>query len=254
MSNNIILDLDGTVYIDNTIINNADKQIRRLKHKGFQIYYLTNNTSQNTKYYKRKLKKMNLPISKDSIISPIPVIIEWIRSRNYKTIYVLGVESLKKEIIEKTKVKINPKNAECVIIAFDKELTYKKLEKGCELINNGVPYFLSHIDNYCPTLNGNMPDCGSIGFMIEKTTGKKSSGHFGKPSKLMANYIKRIIGDDNKNILVGDRLQTDIAIGKKIGAETIVVCSGEFKKEKKLNYKLGDIKIHNTLTDFLLTL
>ena len=126
MSNNIILDLDGTVYIDNTIINNADKQIRRLKHKGFQIYYLTNNTSQNTKYYKRKLKKMNLPISKDSIISPIPVIIEWIRSRNYKTIYVLGVESLKKEIIEKTKVKINPKNAECVIIAFDKEYRYYK--------------------------------------------------------------------------------------------------------------------------------
>ena len=81
-SSNIFLDLDGTVYVDNIVINNADEQIRRLKNNGFQIYYLTNNTSQNTKYYKRKLKKMNLPISKDSIISPIPVIIEWIRSRN----------------------------------------------------------------------------------------------------------------------------------------------------------------------------
>ena len=253
-SSNIFLDLDGTVYVDNIVINNADEQIRRLKNNGFQIYYLTNNTSKNTEYYKSKLKKMNLPISNDSIISPINVIIEWIKNKNYKTIYVLGVEDLKKEIIEKTQVKINSKNAECVIIAFDKELTYKKLEETCKLINNGVPYYLSHIDNYCPTLNGNMPDCGSIGLMIEKTTGKISNGHFGKPSELMTSYIRKIIGDNNKNILVGDRIQTDIAIGKKIGAETVIVCSGEFKKDTEINYNLENTQIHNTLTDFLLTM
>mgnify|MGYP001565421521 FL=1 len=119
-SSNIFLDLDGTVYVDNIVINNADEQIRRLKNNGFQIYYLTNNTSKNTEYYKSKLKKMNLPISNDSIISPTNVIIEWIKNKNYKTIYVLGVEDLKKEIIEKTQVKINSKNAEWVINAVYK--------------------------------------------------------------------------------------------------------------------------------------
>jgi len=70
----------------------------------------------------------------------------------------------------------------------------------------------------------------------------------------MTSYIRKIIGDNNKNILVGDRIQTDIAIGKKIGAETVIVCSGEFKKDTEINYNLENTQIHNTLTDFLLTI
>ena len=56
-SSNIFLDLDGTVYVDNIVINNADEQIRRLKNNGFQIYYLTNNTSKNTEYYNSIITK-----------------------------------------------------------------------------------------------------------------------------------------------------------------------------------------------------
>ena len=70
---NIILDLDGTVYVDNKIINKSDIEIRRLAKKGKSIYYLTNNTSKNTKHYIRKLNNLNLPVSTNSIISPIPV-------------------------------------------------------------------------------------------------------------------------------------------------------------------------------------
>jgi HAD superfamily hydrolase (TIGR01450 family) len=256
MSNfkNIFLDLDGTVYIDNQIINNADNQIRRLKDEGYHIYYITNNTSKNTKHYISKLKKLGLPVVNNCIISPTNVIIEWINNKNYKDIYVLGVQDLKDEISEKTGVSINPKNAECVIITYDKELTYKKLEETCKLINNGTPYFLSHLDLFCPTFNGNMPDCGSIGLMIEMTTGKKNNGHFGKPSDLMTNYIRNLIGNSDQNILIGDRIQTDVKIGKKIGAKTVVVCSGEFKNDANKNYYLDNIEIHNTLTDYLMTL
>ena len=66
---NIILDLDGTVYVDNKIINKSDIEIRRLAKKGKSIYYLTNNTSKNTKHYISKLNNLNLPVSTNSIIS-----------------------------------------------------------------------------------------------------------------------------------------------------------------------------------------
>ena len=79
--NTIILDLDGTVYIDNQIINNSDIEIRRLATEGKSIYYLTNNTSKNTKHYVSKLNNLNLPISKNSIISPIHVMIDWIKKK-----------------------------------------------------------------------------------------------------------------------------------------------------------------------------
>ena len=252
--NKIFLDLDGTVYIDNHIIDNADEQIRRLDKNGLEFFYLTNNTSADTNYYFSKLKKLNLPVSTKSIISPTHVISDWIKDKNYSYIYVVGVNDFENELIKKTGVNISDKDPECIIIGFDKELTYQKLEIACKLINKGIPYFLSHIDYYCPSLEGNLPDCGSIGLMIEKTTGIKYKDNFGKPSELMAAYIQNIINENDNTILVGDRIHTDIEIGKKIGAKTILVCSGEFKNTKHEVSKIKDTEIYNTLSDFLRTL
>ena len=90
--------------------------------------------------------------------------------------------------------------------------------------------------------------------MLEKTTGIKSKGNFGKPSQLMTEYIQNLINVKDNNILVGDRIHTDIEIGKKIGAKTILVCSGEFKKTKDQMSNIKDTKIYSTLSDFLRTL
>ena len=252
--NKIFLDLDGTVYIDNNIIDNSDEQIRRLHKQGVEFYYLTNNTSADTKYYFSKLTKLDLPVSYKSIISPINVITDWIQKKKLSRIYVMGVNDFKNELIKKTSINITEENPECIIVGFDKELTYKKLETACRLIHFGVPYYLSHIDYYCPSLYGNLPDCGAIGALIEKTTGIKSLGSFGKPSDLMTDYIKKIIKKNDSNILVGDRIHTDIEIGKKIGAKTVLVCSGEFKKNKDVEYNFENIEIQNTLSEFLRTL
>jgi len=250
----IFLDLDGTVYIDNQIINKADEQIRRLDKKGLEFFYLTNNTSTDTNHYFSKLKKFNLPVSDKSIITPINVIANWIKNKKYSHIYVVGVNDFKNELIKKTGVIITDKNPDCIIVGFDKELTYQKIETACKLIYKGTPYFLSHIDYYCPSLFGNLPDCGLIGLMLEKTTGIKPSGNFGKPSELMIKYIQDKINKGDKNILVGDRIYTDVEIGKKIGAKTVLVCSGEFKNTEDERNQIKDIEIHNTLSDFLRTL
>ena len=117
--NKIFLDLDGTVYIDNHIIDNADEQIRRLDKNGLEFFYLTNNTSADTNYYFSKLKKLNLPVSTKSIISPTHVISDWIQDKNYSYIYVVGVNDFENELIKKTGVNISDKDPECIIIGFD---------------------------------------------------------------------------------------------------------------------------------------
>ena len=126
---NIILDLDGTVYVDNKIINKSDIEIRRLAKKGKSIYYLTNNTSKNTKHYISKLNNLNLPVSTNSIISPIHVMIDWIKKNNIKCVYILGVQELIDELEEKTGVVNSSKNPELIIVAFDKELLIKSLKQ-----------------------------------------------------------------------------------------------------------------------------
>ena len=252
-SDSIILDLDGTVYIDDQIINNSDAEIRRLAKEGKSIYYLTNNDSKNTDHYVSKLSKLNLPVNENSIISPIHVMIDWIKKNDIKNIYIVGVKELVDEIEKKTNVNNTSDNPDLIIVAYDKELTYQKLETACELINRGVPYYLSHIDIFCPTLKGNIPDCGAIGILIEKTTGKKSINNFGKPSDLMADYISNILHKEINKTVVGDRIHTDIELGKKLGADTVLVCSGEYQASTDKNHSIKDTQIFNTLTDYLIT-
>ena len=251
---NILLDLDGTVYIDDQIIDKADAEIIRLSKKGFNFFYLTNNTSKNTNNYIAKLRNFNLPVNEKSIISPIDVVVDWIKKNNYSRIYLVGVEALKEELSRKTGVFFTSQDPECIIIGFDKELTYQKLETASKLIHLGVSYFLTHIDYYCPTFYGKLPDCGSIGLMLEKSTGVKSSGHFGKPGKYMIDHIKNKIKENEKSILVGDRIYTDIETGLKVGARTILVCSGEFKNNSQDKLVSEDVEIFPTLAEFLRTL
>ena len=250
----IILDLDGTVYIDDQIINNSDIEIRRLAKEGKSIYYLTNNDSKNIAHYVNKLSKLNLPVNENSIISPIHVMTDWIKKNNIKNIYILGVQELVDEIQNRTGVNNTSNNPEIVIVAFDKELTYQKLETACKLINSGTPYYLSHIDIFCPTINGKMPDCGAIGILIEKTTGKKSIDNFGKPSDLMTNYIREIINKDINKTVVGDRIHTDIELGNKLGADTVLVCSGDYQHSSSQNKKYNNTQIFDTLRDYLITI
>ena len=124
-SDSIILDLDGTVYIDNQIINNSDAEIRRLAKEGKSIYYLTNNDSKNTDHYVSKLSKLNLPVNENSIISPIHVMIDWIKKNDIKNIYIVGVKELVDEIEKKTNVNNTSDNPDLIIVAYDKELTIK---------------------------------------------------------------------------------------------------------------------------------
>ena len=227
------LDLDGTVHLSGTIIDNADAEIRRLHKLGTEFYYMTNNTSVSTLDYVNKIELFNLPGDVNNIISPVPIITNYLKSSNYGKVYVVGTKAFRNEIYSNTQIRLDSKTPDLVIIAFDKEITYHKLELACRFINNGIPYVLTHIDLACPSQYGPIPDCGAIGKLIEVTTGISPSEHFGKPSSRLLAYIKNIITPLDKVLVAGDRIYTDAQVGLAIGADTLLVCSGEFDGNTK---------------------
>lgn len=248
MTTRVFLDLDGTIYVDGVIIDNVDAELCRVASLGMHIHYLTNNTSSSSDQYIDKLSKLNLPVSEKSVISPTVILSDWLRNRCSR-IFAVGTGSFCEELKFRSGVEITEHNAEVVIVAFDRELTYAKLESACRLINAGVPWYLTHIDLACPTRQGPIPDCGSIGQLIEATTGIAPSGHFGKPGELMLDYLRRLIRTDEHVIVAGDRLYTDAAVGLELGAQTILVCTGEF--DPTTSQCDERIEVHRTLAEFL---
>ena len=228
MYTKIFLDLDGTVYLGNEIIDNVDAQIRRLSARGIEFYYMTNNTSLGIQDYVRKLAELNLPVSRESILSPTRVLTRFLLGANLSRIFVVGTASFVEELCTLSGAHIDQTAPEIVIVAFDKEVTYEKLERACHLISRNVPYYLTHIDLACPSPRGPIPDCGAIGKLLEATTGVAPRGHFGKPGDELVLYIKNLTDETDKILVAGDRTYTDAALGLALGASTLLVRSGEF--------------------------
>jgi 4-nitrophenyl phosphatase len=246
----IFLDLDGTVYVDGKIIENVDFEIRRLSGCGVKFHYMTNNTSVSTETYSRKLINLGLPYEDDSIVSPTLILSNWLRENLIHRVFLIGTDDFCEEVITKSSVVNTSDDPQCVIVSFDKELTYAKLEIACRLINSGIPYYLTHIDMACPTHMGPVPDCGAIGALIQKTTDVEPMGHFGKPGDLLLNYVKnKLLTKEDKIVVAGDRLYTDAMMGVRLGAHTVLVCTGEFKKGDQLNNM--QVNVYENLSKFL---
>ena len=111
--------------------------------------------------------------------------------------------------------------------SFDTTLTYKKLDRICHYVRNGVPFIATHMDTNCPTEYGFMPDCGAMCSLITDSTGV-APRFLGKPWKETVEMITEITGYKPEEMaFVGDRLYTDVATGVKNGAKGFLVLTGE---------------------------
>ena len=143
--------------------------------------------------------------------------------------YLVGTPALE-ESFAKAGIELSD-NSDIVVVSFDLTLTYEKLEKACTLIRNGAKFFSTHPDINCPTEDGYIPDSGAICGAVTLSTGVEPR-YFGKPYAETVEMIETISGIDRSHaVMVGDRLYTDIALGKKNGMLSLLVMSGETTEE-----------------------
>jgi len=224
-----ILDLDGTIYLENEILDGAIDFLETLKKYNIEFKFFTNNSSKNAKFYVKKIKKMGYDAQADMMLISNQVIINHIKKiMGDKKVFILGNEYLKSDFIY-SDINVVEEDPDIVVVGFDTSLVYENVSKACNFIRKGAVFFGVHQDLNCPIKNGFIPDCGSICAMITASTGVEPE-YFGKPSLHTLQYVLNQTGLKAEEIaFVGDRLYTDIAIGQENDAFTILVLSGETK-------------------------
>ncbi|MDF2880287.1 MAG: family hydrolase [Clostridiaceae bacterium] len=224
-----ILDLDGTVYLGNKIIGGAMDFLDNLDKLNISFKFYTNNSSKNARFYINKIRKMGYNVKDDMMLISNQVIISHIkRNMSDKKVFVLGNEYLKNDFKE-SGINVVEDAADVVVVGFDTLLSYENVSKACDLIRKGALFLGVNPDFNCPTEEGFIPDCGSICSLITSSTGVLPE-FFGKPTAHTLQYIIKNTGLKEEEIaFVGDRLYTDIAIGKNNNCVTILVLTGETK-------------------------
>ena len=225
-----IFDMDGTIYLGNQVFPFAIRFIKNLRKNGKKVLFFTNNASHSPDFYLNKLTRLGFEPTADEIMTSGDVTIEFLRRhRAGKTVYLVGTDELVNNFREKgiNLLTGDEETADIVITSFDTTLTYKKLDDACRLVRGGAEYLSTHPDYNCPTETGFIPDSGAIAAFVTASTGKTPT-YFGKPYKETIDMICEATGLDRSEMCIfGDRLYTDIAIGKRHGVTAVLVLSGE---------------------------
>jgi HAD superfamily hydrolase (TIGR01450 family) len=131
-----------------------------------------------------------------------------------------------------------PKEIEYVVVAFDRTFDYRKLNIAFQAIKLGAHFVATNPDRTCPIEEGEVPDCAGMIAAIEAVTQKKVEVIVGKPSPLMIQAAMDVMGlKPNDCILIGDRLETDIRMGKDSGIATGIVLTGVTDEKTLMEYK-----------------
>ena len=225
-----IFDMDGTIYLGGQPFDFAVRFINNLRNSGRKVLFFTNNASHTDEFYLAKLNLLGFGATADEIMTSGDVTAEYLnRHRAGKSVYLVGVQELIDDYYKKgiNLVDGDVEKADIVVTSFDTTLTYKKLDDACRLIRNGAEFLSTHPDFNCPTETGFIPDSGAITAFVTASTGKTPT-YFGKPYKETIEMIGEATGFDRDEMCIfGDRLYTDIALGKKFGVTSVLVLSGE---------------------------
>ena len=230
-----VLDMDGTVYLGDRPIAGAVAFIRE-HWEQFDFIFLSNNTSKAPESYVKKLRGMGIAATVERILAPTTPLVHWLRQERISRVYVLGnadfCGDLARRMPELAQAQSHAEpDVQAVVLAYDTELTYKKLCHAALLLQNpSVRFVATHPDLVCPSPEGPLPDVGSLLALFKTATGREPERIFGKPhpavlAPLLARYTPQ------EMVMVGDRLSTDKKLAENAGMDCIVVLSGEATRE-----------------------
>jgi phosphoglycolate/pyridoxal phosphate phosphatase family enzyme len=232
-----IFDLDGTVYLGERLIPGAGKAIAALRARGARVIFLSNKPIQTREHYAEKLNRLGVPVEVGDVLNSSSVMAHYLGRRHPGArLYVVGEKPLRDElrragfdVVEDPSI-IGWK-LDYVVAAFDRTFDYAKLNHAMQAVKRGARFVATNPDRTCPVDEGEIreiPDCAGMIGAIEGVTGVKVEEVVGKPSPLMVEAALAALGGlaPGDCLMAGDRLETDILMGRRAGIATALVLSG----------------------------
>ncbi len=229
----VVLDMDGTIYCGEQLFDCTLPFLDLLKRLGTTYTFLTNNTSRSKKDYIAKLEKRGIPATADQMYTAADSTISYLREQlpQVKRIAILGTSSLSAQFAEEGFTD-DWETPEAVVVGFDTDLTYARLCKTAYFVQQGLPFLATHPDLICPTDEPTvLVDCGAICTCLTAVTGR-TPVVLGKPEpSLLLDICRKAHVNPEEAMMVGDRIYTDVAMGRRAGVPAVLVLSGEATRE-----------------------
>lgn len=219
----LICDLDGVVYLGDEEIPGSGDALARLTSAGWKILFCTNNATRTPKESAEKIQRVtSFPADAYAVVTSAQAVATLVDAGS--SVFVLGGRGLEEAVLERgARVSGRWQDVDTVVVGLDPGLTYERLSNAVLAVGNGARFLASNHDPTYPTSEGLRPGAGAIVAAVSHATGVQPVVA-GKPHVPMRKLLaSRTEGD---TWIVGDRDDTDLAMGRAEGWFTAHVSTG----------------------------
>lgn len=219
-------DLDGTVYIGQTVIPEAKRAIERLRSRGIKPYYATNNSKMTQQQLFDKLTAMGIEVELDHIMTSGIATAKYIK-KYYpnQSVYMLGEDGLREALLAEG-IELVEDQADIVVQGIDFHINYEMFELAGYQLQNGAKFIATNGDIKVPKERGFAPGNGSLVRLISAVANVEPT-FIGKPEPHMLAAIQETFKLDSREMLmIGDNYDTDIMAGVNFQIDTCHVNTG----------------------------
>jgi 4-nitrophenyl phosphatase len=239
-----VFDLDGVIYLGDQIIPGAQTTVNQLMSLKKNVYFLTNNSSVTRLDYVHKLHRMGIVVELSQIYTSAFATASYLKGSGASGshAFVIGESGIQQEI-ESVGVKvftepnsISVDQVDYVVVGIDRTFSYEKLNFGHQCLVKGHAQFIStNRDSTYPSETGSVPGAGSLVISLANSSGQEPV-NIGKPSPTaLLEIIAAANTSKDATLMVGDRLDTDIACGNRAGTRSALVLTGVTPAEAVLD-------------------
>lgn len=227
----LIIDMDGVIWKADAPIGDLARTFNRVRERGLKFVFATNNSTRTSDQYTARLKEFGVEVEPWQIVTSSHAAAHAV-TRKFPPgtrIFMIGEDGLRVAFEEKG-FEILPvedaSRAEAVVMGIDRNVTFQKLAEATLLVRRGVPFYATNPDKTFPTPRGEIPGAGAW-YSIIVTASDVQPVVAGKPYPfLMELSLEKLGTASRESLVVGDRLETDIAAGQAVGCPTALVLSG----------------------------
>jgi HAD superfamily hydrolase (TIGR01450 family) len=236
-----LLDLDGTVYVGDALVPGTAETIAALRAAGRRVAFLSNKPLFTRADYAAKLSRLGIPAGPEDVVNSSIVLARHLAGLDPGApVFVIGEPPLLDELCAHGFEVRNDPRVRWVVIAFDRTFDYGKLTIALQAVRQGARLIATNPDRTCPTEAGEIPDCAGMIAAVEAVTGATVEVIVGKPSPIILEVALAALGLEPADcVMVGDRLETDIVMGKRRGLATVLVLSGVTRRDDPRIAEIG---------------
>ena len=246
-----LMDMDGVLVREHTIVPGADRFIARLRARDLPFLVLTNNSMYTPRDLAARLLATGLEVPEERIWTSAMATARFLEDqRPQGSAFVVGETGLT-TALHASGYTLTDRNPDYVVLGETRTYSFEQISRAIRLVAAGARFIATNPDPIGPTPDGPLPATGSVAALVSRATGVEPY-FVGKPNPLMMrSALNAIDAHSESSAMVGDRMDTDIVSGLEAGMHTVLVLTGITSREEAERFPYRPSRIVDSIAELV---